>query len=250
MKVKFLPQDVEFDIEPGQSVLDLAHKNNIPIHSTCNGMPSCAECRVIVVEGDYNLIPPSKKEMSLIGTGYYIDGRRLSCQMSCFGDVVVNVQEHLDRESSGHMTKKFLSRVQKDSAEESHSVGDVLIQKDNRLFEELGSTVDEDTTESRDHEMFDQMLKGGSSKKSSGNRNRSRSGGGGQKGSSKSGSGPGGSAQNRSAQGGGENRQASPSSADGKSQDQSGPKKSGRSRNRNRNRNRNRHREDKGKGQG
>lgn len=241
MKVKFLPQNVEFDIEPGQNVLELAHKNNIPIHSTCNGMPSCAECRVIVVEGDYNLIPPSKKEMSLIGTGYYIDGRRLSCQMSCYGDVVVNVQEHLDRESSGHMTKKFLSRVQKDSAEESHSVGDVLIQKDNRLFEELGSSVEDDTSESRDHEMFDQMLKGGVSKKSSGQRNRNRSGGGGQKG--------GGGQQQQQARrpsgGGGENRQAQ-ASGDGKTQDQNGPKKP--SRNRNRNRNRNRQRQDKNKG--
>jgi ferredoxin len=161
MKVKFLPQDVEFEIQPGQTVMGLAHEKGIPIHSTCNGMPSCAECRVRVVEGEYNLLPPSKKEMSLIGTGYYIDGRRLSCQMVCFGDVVVDTQEHLDRLSSGPVTKKFLSRVQKDSASESHSVGDVLIQKDDQLLKQLESSVEVDTSETTDHEMFNEMLEGG-----------------------------------------------------------------------------------------
>ncbi|MAV91799.1 MAG: hypothetical protein CL676_10280, partial [Bdellovibrionaceae bacterium] len=172
MKVKFLPQEVEYEIEPGQSVLELAHKHNLPIHSTCNGMPSCAECRIRVVEGEYNLIPPSKKEMSLIGTGYYIDGRRLACQMTCFGDVVVDMSEHLEREKAGSMTKKFLSRVQKESADQTHSVGDVLIQKDNQLLQELGGDVEVDSSENSDHKMFSEMLKGGGSR-SSKSRNKS-----------------------------------------------------------------------------
>lgn len=174
MKVKFLPQNIEFDIEPGQSVLHLAQEKGIPIHSTCNGMPSCAECRVRVVDGEYNLLPPSKKEISLIGTGYYIDHRRLSCQMVCFGDVVVDTQEHLDRMGSGPVTKKFLSRVQKDSVEQSHSVGDVLIQKDNQLLKQLEASVEEDAPETRDHEIFNEMLKadGGGKKKNRGHQRR------------------------------------------------------------------------------
>lgn len=175
MKVKFLPQDVEFEIESGQSVLNLAQEKGIPIHSTCNGMPSCAECRVKVVDGEYNLLPPSKKEISLIGTGYYIDHRRLACQMVCFGDVVVDTQEHQDRIGSGPVTKKFLSRVQKESVEQSHSVGDVLIQKDNQLLKQLESSVEEDSLETRDHEIFNEMLKAdGSGKK----KNKGGKGGG------------------------------------------------------------------------
>jgi len=141
MKVKFLPQNIELPIEPGQSVLEVAHANGIPIKSSCNGMPSCAECRVNITDGEYNVMPPSKKELSLIGTGYYIDQRRLSCQMHCFGDVTIDTKEHLDRANEGPITKKFLSRVQKSSAQESHSVGGVLIEQEESVMKELSSSV-------------------------------------------------------------------------------------------------------------
>ena len=44
MKVKFLPQGIELDVEEGQSILDLARRNNVFIKTVCNGMPQCAEC--------------------------------------------------------------------------------------------------------------------------------------------------------------------------------------------------------------
>lgn len=147
MKVKFLPQNIEIPIEPGESVLEVAHKNGIPIRSTCNGMPSCAECRVNVVDGEYNVLPPSKKELSLIGTGYYIDQRRLSCQMHCFGDVTVDTTDHIERANEGPITKKFLSRVQKSSAQESHSVGGVLIEQEEKVLKEISVSVKEPVPE-------------------------------------------------------------------------------------------------------
>lgn len=141
MKVKFLPQDVEFEIANGQSLMALAHEKGIPIRSTCNGMPSCAECRVRVIEGDSNVNPPSRKELSLIGTGYYIDQRRLSCQVLCFGDIVVDTSEQLDKTSEGPVTKKFLSRVHKTSAQDTHSVGGVLIEQDEALMKQIESAA-------------------------------------------------------------------------------------------------------------
>lgn len=127
MKVKFIPQEVEFEIKQGQTVMDLAHEKGIPVRSTCNGMPSCAECRVRVTDGDWNVNPPSRKELSLIGTGYYIDQRRLSCQMLCFGDITVDTTEQIGKEAEGPVTKKFLTKVHKDSAEKSHSLGGVML---------------------------------------------------------------------------------------------------------------------------
>lgn len=141
MKVKFVPQDVEYEIKSGQTVMDLAHEKGLPVRSTCNGLPSCAECRVRVVDGDWNTNPPSRKELSLIGTGYYIDQRRLSCQMLCFGDVTVDLSEQIEKSSEGPVTKKFLTKVQKTSAEQSHSMGGVLIEQDNQLLEELKKDV-------------------------------------------------------------------------------------------------------------
>lgn len=141
MKVKFVPQEVELEIEPGQTVMDLAHKNGIPIRSTCNGMPSCAECRVKVVDGDWNTNPPSRKELNLIGTGYYIDQRRLSCQMLCFGDITVDTAEQIEKASEGPVTKKFLTKVHKESAEQSHSLGGVMLEENEQLLHELKADV-------------------------------------------------------------------------------------------------------------
>lgn len=141
MKVKFVPQDVEFEIQPGQSVMNLAHEKGIPIRSTCNGLPSCAECRVRVVDGDWNVNPPSRKELGLIGTGYYIDQRRLSCQMLCFGDITVDTTEQIEKSAEGPVTKKFLTKVHKTSAQDSHSIGGVMIEQDGALLNSLQQDV-------------------------------------------------------------------------------------------------------------
>lgn len=141
MKVKFVPQDVEYEIKPGQTIMDLAHEKGIAIRSTCNGMPSCAECRVRVVDGEWNVNPPSRKELSLIGTGYYIDQRRLSCQILCFGDVTVDTTEQINKEAEGPVTKKFLSKVHKESAEKSHSLGGVMLEESSQLLQELQNDV-------------------------------------------------------------------------------------------------------------
>ncbi len=97
MKIKFLPEDIEVNVRPGQSVLSVAQENSIFIRSVCKGVPSCAECRVGVVEGVNNVLPPMNDELDLIGTGYFVDNRRLACQMHCFGDLVIDLQEHVDK---------------------------------------------------------------------------------------------------------------------------------------------------------
>ena len=144
MKVKFLPQNVEYEIRPGQSVLELAQEKGVHIRSTCNGLPSCAECRIRVVEGDYNVLPPTTKEMNLIGTGYFLDQRRLSCQLMCFGDVTIDTAEHVGKEGEGAVTKQFLARVQKDSAEQTNSVNGVLIEQDAELLNTVTAVEEEE----------------------------------------------------------------------------------------------------------
>ncbi len=98
MKVKFVPQNVEFEIKPGQSVMHLAEDNGIYVKSVCRGVPSCAECRVKIVDGENNVFPPAGEELSLIGTGWFIDRRRLACQMQCLGDVTVDMSEQIAKQ--------------------------------------------------------------------------------------------------------------------------------------------------------
>ncbi len=99
MKVKFVPQNVEFEIKPGQSVMHLAEDNGIYVKSVCRGVPSCAECRVRIVEGEANVFAPVAAELGLIGSGHFIDRRRLACQLQCMGDVTVDMSEQLAKQS-------------------------------------------------------------------------------------------------------------------------------------------------------
>jgi ferredoxin, 2Fe-2S len=133
MKVKFVPQNVECEVKPGQSILHVAQDNNIHIKSVCRGVPSCAECRVKVTAGEHNVIQPSKTELGLIGTAWFIDGRRLSCQLRCFGDITVDLTEQVDRKDAPG--KKPKGRYNKDELQESRAIMGNLIMGDKELEE-------------------------------------------------------------------------------------------------------------------
>lgn len=131
MKIKFIPQNVEIEIKPGQSVLNAAHDNGIHIQSVCKGIPSCAECRVRVVDGVNNVLPPMSEELDLIGTAYFVDQSRLSCQMRCFGDIVVDLQEQVDKAETS--SKQPHGKVKKEGSESHARLGNILDEN-----EELG----------------------------------------------------------------------------------------------------------------
>jgi 2Fe-2S ferredoxin len=102
MKIKFLPTETEIEVGPGETVLAAATRSGVEIKSLCKGVMSCAECRVRIIRGEENILPPSQPEVQLIGTGYHIDGRRLSCQVRCFGDITVDLQEQIDRSETSN----------------------------------------------------------------------------------------------------------------------------------------------------
>lgn len=113
MKVKFVPQDIVADIKPGQSVMHVAQDHGLYIKSVCKGVPSCAECRVRIVEGEHNVLHPGAEELALIGTGHFIDRRRLSCQLKCFGDVTIDLSEQIEKQhslTSIHKLKKVKAK--------------------------------------------------------------------------------------------------------------------------------------------
>lgn len=123
MKIKFIPQNVEVDVDPSKTLLQLATQNGLKIKSICGGVASCAECRVIIKEGENSIPEPGKAELNLIGTSYYIDGRRLSCQVRCFGAVTVDLTEQLNKADT---QKKVRGFKQKDPKELS-AVQDTMI---------------------------------------------------------------------------------------------------------------------------
>ena len=143
MKVKFLPQEIELEIEPNQTVLDLAQKNGIFIKTVCNGVPNCAECRVKLVEGEHNVLPPSSKELTLIGSGHFIDRRRLSCQLYCFGDITIDVSEQVKKETEGPPGSRRFQVELRNEGIVSKAVTGNLIQQDHDLVEVVTSDVDQ-----------------------------------------------------------------------------------------------------------
>ncbi len=128
MKIKFLPTNQVIEGDPNKTLLQLCTENKIEIKSICKGVPSCAECRVKVIEGEYNIVPPTKAEMSLIGTNYFIDQRRLSCQMHCYGDVTVDLTEQIERsEIQSKKIRGFRSPNQKGSVVETHAKQGIMV---------------------------------------------------------------------------------------------------------------------------
>ena len=71
MKIKFVPINVEVDIDPSKSLLQIATENGVKIKSVCGGIASCTECRVKIVEGGDSVPEPNKLELAAIGTSYY-----------------------------------------------------------------------------------------------------------------------------------------------------------------------------------
>lgn len=126
MKVKFLPQNVEVEIKPNQSVLDIANEHTIYIKSVCRGVPSCAECRVRILDGEYNVFPPSQKELALIGSAYFVDQRRLSCQLKCFGDITVDLTEQVEKENMS--PTKRPRGGQKDTDDSKARTGNIIFE--------------------------------------------------------------------------------------------------------------------------
>lgn len=114
MKIKFMPMNVECDVDPSKSLLEIAKANGLKIKSICNGVPSCAECRVRITSGDNSIPEPSKAELSLIGTSYFLDGRRLSCQVRCFGPVTVDLTEQLNKVDTQKKVRGFKQKDQKE----------------------------------------------------------------------------------------------------------------------------------------
>jgi 2Fe-2S ferredoxin len=123
MKIKFMPQNVEADVDPSKSLMQIATEHGLKIKSICGGIASCSECRVKIIEGENSIPEPSKAELNLIGTSYYIDGRRLSCQVRCFGSVTVDLTEQLNKVDT---QKKVRGFKQKDPKELS-AVHDTMI---------------------------------------------------------------------------------------------------------------------------
>jgi 2Fe-2S ferredoxin len=127
MKVTFIPLNKSIEIKPEESLLKAAKINGINIKSLCKGEAICCECRIKIVGGENNILPPTKNEISAIGSGYFIDQRRLACQVRCFGDITVDISEQLQKTET---QSKKMKGVKKGTVLESQAIQDTYLLKE------------------------------------------------------------------------------------------------------------------------
>jgi len=94
IKFKFEQKGLEpitlTNVEDGQSLLELALKNDIELHHNCGGVCACTTCHLYVVKGEANLSEPEDNELDRLDTAWDLrTNSRLGCQAVIRGDVTV-----------------------------------------------------------------------------------------------------------------------------------------------------------------
>lgn len=92
-KVTFLPMNDVFEAKDGDTILDVAIENNVPLQHACGGFCACTTCHVYVKEGESSLSPMQEEEEERLdrATGQTLRSR-LGCQAKIHGDITVEIQ--------------------------------------------------------------------------------------------------------------------------------------------------------------
>lgn len=92
-KVTFLPVNQVCEAEEGESILDVAINNDIPLQHACGGFCACTTCHIVVKDGEKNLSEMEEDEDERIeSAGGFTLHSRLGCQAKVHGDVTVEIQ--------------------------------------------------------------------------------------------------------------------------------------------------------------
>ena len=85
--IREIIKDIE-DYE-GDSILNLAHKNNIDLEGSCEGSLACSTCHVIVDDKFYDQLPPPKQEeLDILQLARGVrKNSRLGCQVKISKDI-------------------------------------------------------------------------------------------------------------------------------------------------------------------
>ena len=89
MKVVFLPQKIEFEMEPGMTVLEASGLAGVHIDGNCAGAGTCGKCKVRIAEGNNKNF--SSEEEAKLSEKELNAGYRLACKFVPETDCVVEV---------------------------------------------------------------------------------------------------------------------------------------------------------------
>ena len=87
-----LPQNITLEAKEGETVLDVALRNEIDLEHNCGGSCACTTCHVIVKEGMDKLSEMEEEEEDRLDTAEGLTlSSRLGCQAEILGDCVVEI---------------------------------------------------------------------------------------------------------------------------------------------------------------
>jgi ferredoxin, 2Fe-2S len=109
-KVRFSGQELEADIQIGESILQAARKVHAPEGDACGGVCACSTCHVYVEQGAELLSPASEQEEDILDKAFDVRiNSRLGCQAKLQRDGVIVVrisQESLAAYANEHPEAK------------------------------------------------------------------------------------------------------------------------------------------------
>ncbi len=76
-------------VQKGQTLLDAAQECKAPVHTLCNGIGACVQCKVKVDEDAEHLSEPTALEKDRMGNIFHLTRERLACQACVLGPIKV-----------------------------------------------------------------------------------------------------------------------------------------------------------------
>lgn len=76
----FQPDNKEVEARDGETILQAAMRAEIPLAHICGGRARCSTCRVVLLEGRENILPPTAGEKSILAMLEFDPHMRLACQ--------------------------------------------------------------------------------------------------------------------------------------------------------------------------
>jgi uncharacterized 2Fe-2S/4Fe-4S cluster protein (DUF4445 family) len=120
-RIKFLPYNVQIDIEEGETLIRAAMEAGVHVNASCGGEGVCGKCRVILEEG--TVVGGVSEKLSADDQN---QGYRLACQSIVKSDLVVRipVESTIDaRMLNRRITPRQTARIQEFNFDELKQQG-------------------------------------------------------------------------------------------------------------------------------
>jgi 2Fe-2S ferredoxin len=93
-RVRFIKENLEVEIEDGQTILAAAKKIHAPEGDRCGGVCACSTCHVYVVEGFARTSEIEDDEFDILDKAFDVRSiSRLGCQAKVHGDIAVEISD-------------------------------------------------------------------------------------------------------------------------------------------------------------